>query len=199
MAERIAASRAAAAQAGPVADDDRAALPARVLSYVLDSIVLFAFSMLFMALAGLNIFLRSDQGDSGISNADQWTTVAILAMAMPVWLLLNVAIMARKSCTVGQYIVGLQVQREDGGRPGSGRLLAYWLALHPLFFHPFFAGIWVLIAGLSLLSDIAFIACLAMALLCIAAPFAALVFAAVDPQRRTIHDHLAGIKVVRLA
>jgi uncharacterized RDD family membrane protein YckC len=165
MAERLAASRLAAASA-PVRsldDSDRASLPARSLAYVLDSIVLFGFTMLFAAVAGLNLFLRSNGGEDNITDADQWTTAGLLVLAMPAWLLLNLLLTAARGHTIGQYVMGLRIVREDGRRAGMIRLLAYWLSLHPLLFHPMFGGGWLLLAGLSLLSDAAFILCGALA------------------------------------
>src|SRR6266498_3317080 len=142
MAERLAASRLAAASAGPqyASDSDRAALAARILAYVLDSIVLFAFTMLFAALAGLNMFVRSDGGQEGITTADEWTSIAVFLAAMPAWLLIMLVLGARRAQTPGQYILGLRIVREDGEAPGVQRLLGYWLALHPLLYHPMFGG-----------------------------------------------------------
>jgi hypothetical protein len=61
-----------------------------------------------------------------------------------------------------------------------------------------FGAAWLLLALASLLSELVVVVSLAMALLCFVAPVAALIFTIVDPQRRAIHDRLAGLKVVRL-
>ena len=200
MAERLAASRLAAASAGPhyASDSDRAALPARILAYTLDSVVLFAFTMLFAAFAGLNMFVRSDGGQEGITKADEWTSIAIFLEAMPAWLLLMLVLGIKRGQTPGQYILGLRAVREDGEAPGFLRLLGYWLALHPLLYHPMFGGAWLLLAWAALLSEAIFVFSLALAILCVLAPLAGLIFAAIDPQRRAIHDRLAGLKVVRV-
>ena len=200
MAERLAASRLAAASAGPhyASDSDRAALPARILAYTLDSVVLFAFTMLFAAFAGLNMFVRSDGGQEGITKADEWTSIAIFLAAMPAWLLLMLVLGIKRGQTPGQYILGLRAVREDGEAPGFLRLLGYWLALHPLLYHPMFGGAWLLLAWAALLSEAIFVFSLALAILCVLAPLAGLIFAAIDPQRRAIHDRLAGLKVVRV-
>jgi len=200
MAERLAASRLAAASAGPqyASDSDRASLPARILAYILDSIGLFAFTMLFAALAGLNMLVRSDGGQEGITTADEWTSIAIFLASMPVWLLMMMVLGVRRAQTPGQYILGMRTVREDGGAPGAQRLLGYWLALHPLLYHPMFGGAWLLLAWAALLSEAIFVFSLALAILCFLAPLAGLIFAVIDPQRRAIHDRLAGLKVVRL-
>ncbi|HLF08286.1 MAG TPA: RDD family protein [Dehalococcoidia bacterium] len=200
MAERLAASRLATAPAGSndTTDSDRAGHPSRLLAYLLDSLVLFGFTMLFAALAGLNMFLRSNNGEEAITDADQWTSIAIFLGAMPAWLLAMVWLGLKRGQTPGQYVTGLRVVSEDGSAPSLQRLAAYWLALHPLFFHPMFGAGWVLLAWAALLSEAAFVVSLALALLCFVAPLAGLIFALVDPQRRAIHDRLAGLKVVRL-
>jgi uncharacterized RDD family membrane protein YckC len=200
MAERLAASRLATVPAGPdhATDSDRASVPIRIYAYVLDSFVLFAFTMLFAALAGFSLFVRTDSGQEGITTTDEWLAIGICFAALPVWLVAMVMLETMRGQTLGQYVAGLHVVTEDGSKPGAGRLTAYWLALHPLAFHPMFGAAWLLLALASLLSELVVVVSLAMALLCFVAPVAALIFTIVDPQRRAIHDRLAGLKVVRL-
>jgi uncharacterized RDD family membrane protein YckC len=200
MAERLAASRLAAASAGPqyASHSDRAPLSTRILAYVLDSVALFTFAMIFAALAGLNMFVRTDSGQEGITTADEWTSIAIFLAALPLWLIVMLVFGVRRAQTLGQYILGLRSIREDGEAPGLPRLVAYWLALHPLLYHPMFGATWLLLAWATLLSEAIFVFSLALAILCFVAPLAGLVFAVVDPQRRAIHDRLAGIRVVSL-
>ena len=197
MAERLAASRLAAAPSG---DDyaDRSAFPTRLLAYLLDSLVLFVFAMLFAALAGVSMLLNTDGGDQAITATDQWLTIAIFLLAMPAWLLFSLVLGLKRHQTVGQYVLGLRMVDEDGGSPALSRLLGYWLALHPLLFHPLFGLTWLLLAWAALLSEVVFVVSLALAILCLAAPIAGLLLALADPQHRTIHDRLAGIRVVRL-
>jgi uncharacterized RDD family membrane protein YckC len=201
MVEPLAASRLAAASVsnGYAALADRAGLTSRILAYLLDSLILFAFTMLFAALSGLAMFLRTNGGEQAITDADQWLSIAIYLAAMPAWLVANLALNQARGQTAGQFVIGLRVLQEDGSRAGRSRLLVYWLALHPLFFHPLFGISWIVLAWAALLSEAAFVLSLAVAILCFAAPVAGLAFALSDSQRRAIHDRLAGIKVVRLA
>jgi len=212
MAERLAASglaangRARANDAlggrGVSMSNEQAGLRIRLLAYLLDSVVLFAFTMLFATASFLNIFLRSDYGEGHVSDGAGWTSVAILMAAIPAWLAANLALLSVRGQTVGQYVLGLGVVTEAGVPPRLGRLVLYWLALHPLLYHPVFSGFWLLFAFAALgLSENAFAvaASLAIALLCLLAPLGGLLFASLDPRRRAIHDRLAGIRVVHLA
>jgi uncharacterized RDD family membrane protein YckC len=173
----------------------------RVLSYLIDSVVLFCFSIVFFLAAGLVLFLDSDQGRDQISDSEAWAFTGILALTIPAWLLAGWTVYRWLGQTVGQYLLGLRVQNEDGSAPTPKQLLAYWLALHPLLYHPFFCAIWFLLAyvGISLAeSDVLFVLGVMMGLLSLVAPLIGLVFMLSDPQRRTIHDRLAGLRVQRL-
>lgn len=173
----------------------------RVLAYLIDSVVLFCFSIVFLLAAALVLFLDSDQGRDQITDAEAWAFVGILTATVPAWLLAGWAMYVKLGQTVGQYVVGLRVQNDDGSAPQTGRLLLYWLALHPLLYHPLFSGVWFLLAyvGISLAeSDVLFVLGSALGLLSLIAPLAGLVFMLSDPQRRTIHDRLAGLRLQRL-
>jgi uncharacterized RDD family membrane protein YckC len=204
MAERAAAPGVAMKTDATTADaseQTHAAASARVLAYLIDSVVLFCFSMFFAVAAGMVLFLDSDQGRDQITDAEAWAFTAISAATIVAWLLAGVAMHLKLGQTVGQYVTGMRVQNEDGTAPQAGRLLMYWLALHPLLYHPLFCGIWFLVAyvGISLAeSDLLFILGTAMGLLSLVAPLAGLVYMLSDPQRRTIHDRLAGVRVQRL-
>jgi hypothetical protein len=174
---------------------------ARVLAYLIDSVVLFCFSIVFLLAAALVLFIDSDQGRDQITDAEAWAFTGILALAVPAWLLAGWIMYLRLGQTAGQYILGLSVQTEEGSAPPPRRLLAYWLALHPLLYHPLFCVIWFLLAyvGISLAeSDALFILGVALGLLSLVAPLVGLVFMLSDPQRRAIHDRLASMRVQRL-
>jgi uncharacterized RDD family membrane protein YckC len=204
MAERAAAPGVAVrtdAIAGTAGDQTQAGAGARILAYLIDSVVLFCFSVVFLLAATLVLFLDSDQGRDQITDAEAWAFVAILTFSIPVWLIAAWLMSAVLAYTPGQYVMGLRLQTEDASPPGRGRLLLYWLALHPLVFHPLFAGVWFLLAyvGISLAeSDALFVLGTALGLLCLVTPLVGLVFMLSDPQRRTIHDRLVGMRVQRL-
>ena len=174
---------------------------ARIVAYLIDSVVLFCFSMAFTVVAGLVLFLDSDQGRDQITDAEAWAFTGILTATVPVWLFAGLLMQFRLGQTVGQYVAGLRIQTEDGTALTVRRLVLYWLALHPLLFHPLFSGIWFLLAyvGISLAgSDVLLVLGLAMGLLSLATGPVSLLFMLSDPGRRAIHDRLAGLRVQRL-
>ena len=203
MAERLAASRLVT-KSGASADysyeDEKAGVTARLLAYLVDSAVLFAFTMVFASVSLLNIFLGTDSGNNTPTDAQIWTSLGILMLTIPAWFLFGLMLTLRRSQTVGQYIFGLEVTDESGARPRLGRVAAYWLGLHPLLFHPLLAGFWLLFAyvGIALSeSDIVFVGAVGMAMLCLLAPLIGVLFLVTDTQRRALHDRLAGLQVVR--
>jgi uncharacterized RDD family membrane protein YckC len=205
MAERLAASRLAArghARAGHATfDDEHAGLGVRFLAYLLDSLVLFGFTMLFATAAFLTLFLRSDYGNVNPSDGAIWTTTAILMLTVPGWLVFNLALGLRRRQTLGQYVMGLGIRKEDDDAPGLLRLIVYNLGLHPLLFHPLLAGFWAAFAYIALAlsgNEAIVLSSMAVGLLCLVAPFVGLIYALGNEGRRGIHDRIAGIKVVRL-
>jgi uncharacterized RDD family membrane protein YckC len=204
MAERVAGSRLAlnADAASPyVPEEKQARLWPRCLAYAVDSVLLFGFCMAFSAAAFLVIFIGSDTGRSNITDGEEWGFVAFLLATFPAWLAFNLGLMAMRGHTVGQYVIGLRVTGETGEKPEPRRVVLYWLALHPLLFHPLLALPWALFATLGVTiagSELLFILALAMTFLCLVTPFVTVIFVALDPQRRGIHDRLAGIRIVQL-
>lgn len=192
---------AANATSGHANEQEHAGASARVLAYLIDSVVLFCFSIIFLLAAGMVLFLDSNQGRDQISDAEAWAFVGIMTSMVPAWLLVTWATYQRMGQTVGQFVLGLRVQNEDGTSPRGRQLLLYLLALHPLLFHPLFCGVWFLFAyvGISLAnSDAVFVLGVMLGLLSLVAPLIGLVFLLSDPQRRTIHDRLAGLRLQRL-
>lgn len=199
MAERLAASAMKVRTSASTPDEGRAALGPRLLAYLLDSLVLFVFTILFVSIASLAIISSSDFGEQNPSDRAFSIFAIVLLATMPCWLLLNVLLIHKRGQTLGQYVLGLRLATEDGSEPTLGRLLLYWLALHPLLFHPLLAGFWIFIAFFSLGNNGIVILSLGMALLSIVAPLASLLFALVDPEHRALHDRLAGLRVVHLS
>ena len=175
-----------------------AGLGSRVMAYVLDSVFLFAFTMLFATASFLNIYLRSDSGRDTASDGTIWLSVYVLLLTVPGWFLFNVALTSRRRHTVGQYVMGLRLRSADDAPLTPKRLATYWLALHPLLFHPMLAGFWLLFAWVAISiseNDLLLVLGLGLAILCILAPLASLAFAIFDRQRRCVHDRLAGVRV----
>lgn len=201
MADRMAATTTRARE-DQASSYSRSNLGSRLFAYFIDSLLLFGFSSIFWLAAFLNIFLRSDSGKETPSDSAIWNSVLIIMMIAPAWLLVNLFFAMRRAQTGGQYVAGLGIVTEKEAVPGAGRLLLYWLALHPLLYHPLLAGFWGLFTYTTLSlseSNVLFFFGGTLTLLCLLAPLANLFFAVVDPAHRTIHDRLAGMKVVRVA
>lgn len=180
---------------------EHAGASARILAYLIDSVVLFCFSIVFLVAAFLVLFLDSDRGRDEISDGEGWAMVALLLACLPAWVAFNVVLTLRRGQTLGQYLLGLRLAGEDGSPPPRSRVLIFWLSLHPLVFHPILAGAWLLLVWVLLAkttNEFIVVVAGAMALLCFVAPLANLAFMLSDPQRRTIHDRLARMRVQRL-
>ena len=201
MAERLVAVRRGSAIVSSVPLDQRAGFGARCAAYFIDSLALFGFAALFSAIAFLNIFVHSDEGRTTASDEAIWNSAVLLILTAPCWALVNILLTTWRKQTVGQFVMGLQMVQDDGEEPGLVRLIVYWLALHPVLFHPVLAGFWVLLAytAATLSQGLAVIVVsLAIAILCLVGPVASLVTALSDPERRGIHDRIAGMVVTRL-
>jgi uncharacterized RDD family membrane protein YckC len=204
MAERLAAPGIAVgieASTGYAEDTDHAGAGARILAYLIDSVILFCFSIIFLVAASLVLFIDSDEGRDEITNGESWAVIGLLLANLPAWLLCNVLLTHKRGQTVGQYVMGLGIVAEDGSQPALGKLMTFWLALHPLVFHPIMSAVWLFLVWVLLAkttNEVAVIVAASMALLCFVAPLAGLVFMLGDPQRRTIHDRLSGLRVQRL-
>lgn len=204
MAERLAGSRLAlnADTVPPHAPEEGyAGLGQRCMAFAVDSVLLFGFCMAFGTAAFLVIFLSSDTGRTNITDREEWAFVGFLLATFPAWLVFNVLLMATRGHTVGQYVIGLRTVSETGERLDPARTALYWLALHPLLFHPLLALPWGLFAVLGVTiagSEWLFVFALAMAFLCLVTPVVSLIFVATDARRRGIHDRLVRVKVVQL-
>jgi uncharacterized RDD family membrane protein YckC len=185
-----------------VYSESPAHLGERLMAYALDGVVLFAFTMFFAAASFLNVYLRSDHGRDTAPDAAIWQSAYLLLLTVPAWFGFNLLFTSNRGYTIGQYVMGLRLRMAEAeSAPQLKRLALYWVALHPLLFHPIFIGFWTFFAYVALsLSDstVLFLIGGAFALMCILAPLANLGFAIFDRQRRTVHDLLAGVRVVRL-
>jgi uncharacterized RDD family membrane protein YckC len=127
--------------------------------------------------------------------------MAVLFAALPVWFVATWLFVSRKGATVGQYVMGLGILNAEDQAPRPKRVALYLVALHPLLFHPVIAVLWFLFAWLAVTlaeNELLFTLCVALAFINLAGPFVNLGFILADPERRGIHDRLAGQRVVRL-
>jgi uncharacterized RDD family membrane protein YckC len=177
----------------------RARLEARLVAFLVDSVVLLSFVLVFLAVAGLQLLIASDFGEKDPPGSSYYAVLAIVMAVIPLWLAFNVVLCHWRGQTVGKYVADIKVVREDGRRLGLWTSLVRFLPLHPLLFHPFLALLWLLTAAVATsvtLSAAVLVVTLALVFLSLAAPFLATGSVLVDGKRRALHDRVAGTTVV---
>ena len=197
--EALGEQPAAATTAAPVRPVAR--LNARISAYLVDSIVLVAFILVFLVIGGAILLFTSDFGEG---DAPDWAYYAcvfvFLGGSLLSWSMFNVALMRWRSQTTGMYVIGIRMEAEDGTLT-TGRVLLRWFGLHPLLFHPLLLPVWVvtsLVLVSITLSQLLLGVTIAVMLLCITAPLAGLIAMLTDPERRALHDRLSGTLVVHI-
>jgi uncharacterized RDD family membrane protein YckC len=184
------------------ADDaaETAGLGPRLAAYFLDSVVLGAFALIFAIAAGAIIYFSSDGGETNPSDRAFSALVIVILLTVPAWLAFTVALFWKRGQSIGQYLMGIEITRDDGKVPSNGQIFAYSICLHPLVFHPIMAILWAYAAYQSVLQSslLLLIVGFTMAMLSLLGPLASLAFVLTDKRRRGIHDRLAGMRVIRV-
>ncbi len=179
-----------------------AQLRARISAYLVDSVILLAFILVFFVLAGLELLVADSRTSGDPPDAAFYAFLAIFSGgSLLTWTAFNVALTRWRGQTAGMYVIGIRVVGEDAPALTTGRAFLRWFGLHPLLFHPFLLLVWFVLAALSVsltLSQLALIVTGALALLCLVSPAANLLIAASDPARRALHDRLARTLVVHM-
>lgn len=177
----------------------RARLEARLVAFVVDSVVLLSFILVLLAAAGLQLLIASDFGEGDAPDSSYYAVLAVVLAVIPLWLAFNVVLCRWRGQTVGKYVADVRVVRQDGRPLDMGTSLVRFLLLHPLLFHPFLALLWVLTGAIltSLTVSAAVLAVtLALAFLSVAGPLLAIGSILLDGRRRALHDRVAGTAVV---
>ena len=177
----------------------RARLEARLVAFVVDSVVLLSFTLVLLAVAGLQLLIASDFGEEDPPDSSFYAVLAIVMAVIPLWLAFNVVLCRWRGQTVGKYVADIKIVREDGRPLGLWTSLVRFLLLHPLLFHPFLALLWLLTAAVvtSLtVSAVVLVVTLALVFVSLAAPFLAGGAVLLDADRRALHDRVTGTTVV---
>ena len=177
----------------------RARLEARLVAFVVDSVVLLSFIFVLLAVAGLQLLLTSDFGEEDPPDSSFNAVLGIVMAVIPLWLAFNVALCRWRGQTVGKYVADIKIVREDGRPLGVGTSLVRFLLLHPLLFHPFLALLWLLTAAVTVSVTVSFAVLMvaaALVHLSLVAPFLAAGSVLLDGRHRALHDRLAGTTVV---
>jgi len=174
---------------------------ARISAYLVDSVILLAFILVFFVIGGSILLFTSDFGEGDPPDWAYYACVAVfLGGSILSWTGFNLALLRWRAQTTGMYVLGIKSVAERGEMT-NGRILVRWFGLHPLLFHPLLLPVWVVISLVLVsftLNQIVLAVTLVFVLLCIAAPIAGLITMVVDPERRALHDRLAGTLVVHL-
>ena len=185
-----------------VADSSRqggAGLEARLIAFVFDTIILLAFLAIFAIVAMFQLLARSSFGDADPPDSAYYAALGIIAGVVPFWLVFNVWLQSWRGQTVGKYIVGIRIARDDGGRPGVIRTFARLLLLDPVLFHPLLAVPWALLVvyGTMLTSNtLVLVGTLTVLLLSVIAAPVALAAILSDGRHRALYDRIVGTLVV---
>lgn len=115
-----------------------ASFETRLVAFVLDMIVLFSVFLLFVAVAGLQLLLRSDFGEvDPPDSAFCLAAIIVLIYFFPLFPLYFLALWVWRGQTVGKMAMAIKVVRRDGHRLGVGtallRLVGYLFSTLLLF------------------------------------------------------------------
>jgi hypothetical protein len=181
-------------------DAGSATFRARVGGYVVDMVIFAAIAMIVVVAAGFLLLLMTDWAQADPSDAEFYTFLALIGFGTPLlWSLLNVALLASRSQTGGQYVAGIRMADEAGAPLALGKALTWWFCLNPLLFS------WpmALAGGLPMAAVVALVLeawtvffVVFIVTLCAAAPVVAFVSGLLDPRNRALHDRVAGTLAV---
>ena len=115
-----------------------ASFETRLVAFVLDVIVLFSVFLLFIAVAGLQLLLRSDFGDVDPPDSAFYLAAIILLIYFLLFFpLYFLALWVWRGQTVGKMAMAIKVVRRDGHPLGVGtallRLVGYLFSALLLF------------------------------------------------------------------
>lgn len=179
-----------------------ARVSARCSAYLIDSLALLGFILVFFIIAGALLLSVSDLGKQDAPDSAYYAFISIfLGGCLIAWTVFNVAMLRWRGQTAGMFIIGIRSVGEDGAPLATGQTLLHWLALHPLLFHPLLLPVWgvgaLLVVSVTLSAAVMAIA-VALMLLCVLAPAASTLSMLLDAEHRTLPDRLARTIVVNL-
>jgi hypothetical protein len=169
---------------------------ARIGGYVVDMVIFAALAMLVTVFAGFLLLATTDWAKQDPSDPQFYMFLAIIGIGTPLaWTVLNLALLATRGQTGGQYVAGIRLAREDGSPLSRRDTAVWWFCFNPLLFS------WpmALVVGFPLaavialvLSRLTIVVFGALVVICVASPVIALVSALLDAQHRALHDRIAG-------
>jgi uncharacterized RDD family membrane protein YckC len=175
---------------------------ARISAYLIDSVILLAFILVFFVIGGSVLLFTGDFGEGDPPDSAYYAFLAIfMGGTLIAWSALNLWLLRWRGQSAGMYVVAIRTVGEEATGLTVGQTLRRWFGIHPLLFHPFLLPVWAVFSLLVVsitLSQIVLVVTLALVLLCVIAPLASLVALIADPERRALHDRLARTRVVHI-
>jgi hypothetical protein len=163
-------------------------------------VIFAAVAMIVLVLAGVLLLILTDGATHDPTDAELYGILAIVGLGTPiVWTVLNLALLAWRQQTGGQYVAAVRLAREDGAPVGLRDIALWWVCLNPLLFSwPMGAmTAFPLVTTVALAVSRASIAVFGgFVILCALAPLIAFVSALIDVHNRALHDRVVGTVVV---
>lgn len=167
----------------------------RLAAYLLDWLVTFILTCLFLAGAGLFLLAASDMGRRDPTDQDMVWFIAIASLSAPVWLALTLGGWAWYGRSVGKLAMNLRIVTSAGNRPGflraAVRVLVYTVESAPLA-----AAIPAAAAAWMLRGHLPFSIVLAAIGGSLLLPLLSGVLLQRDRYHRSLHDLLSGTRVI---
>jgi uncharacterized RDD family membrane protein YckC len=199
---RQAAGSATAGATAEATGQPVARLNARVSAYLADSVILFAFILVFFVIGGAQLLIASNRTDGDPPDPAYYAFIAVfLGGPLISWTAFNLLLMHWRGQSAGMYVIGIKTVSAEEAPMTVRRVLLRWFGLHPLLFHPLLLPLWTVASLLVVsftLNDLVLVVAVALALLCLVSPLANFILLVTDPERRALHDRLARTLVVHL-
>lgn len=171
--------------------------------YIIDMVIFAAVAMIIVVISGAVLLIQTSGATDDPSNSAVYTFLGLIGIGVPaVWTALNLALLATRGQTGGQYVAGLRLRREDGGAVTTGNAVGWWFALNPLLYSWPMAALTggpLAVMAMSATSAASFAVFVAIVVVCAIAPVAALFAAMLDGQNRALHDRIARTVVAPAA
>jgi RDD family len=177
-----------------------ASLRARMAGYAVDMLIFTAISLVMLVIAGFVLLASTNWAQRDATDPQFYTFLSIIGIGIPsLWTAMNLLLLRTRSQTGGQYVAGIRLAGDDGGRVAGRQSVLWWFCFNPLLFS------WpmAIVACLPLsavialaLSRATIVAFGVTVTICLAAPLIALVSAALDAENRALHDRIVGTRAV---
>lgn len=154
---------------------------------LIDYLVIVAW---FLVLTGLSLIVRPLLPKASASQDVYLTDLIVFAMTvLPVWLYLTLTEASARAGTLGKRVAGLRVSAAGSARPGFGKV-AIRNAIKLLPWQLGHVAVARFILGVQM--EVAIV----IDVVAVGLAVASVVVAIRDPQRRALHDLVAGTRVV---